>query len=235
MRLGVFLLFLVFALAMASSPAVAQVPSAPSVLKPDKEAEKAAKEAEKAAKKAAKEAEKAAKKAAKEAEKAAKKAAKEAEKAARDDDDHGPGDDDEPGDAGDVDGPQGPTAGGAGGGPTAGDSGGGGTEGHNTGGPTRSTGNADDGQSSTVSNPGCTEGCSSPQDVAAGDQGDSILAAAGAAGKPGVVESQAFSYSEPARGASPGVLALFVLMLLGLLIGLGGGLMALRGRLSSSS
>ena len=32
-----------------------------------------------------------------------------------------------------------------------------------------------------------------------------------------------------------GVLALFVLMLLGLLIGLGGGLMALRGRLSSSS
>ena len=88
-----------------------------------------------------------------------------------------------------------------------------------------------------MSNPGCTEGCSSPQDVAAGDQGDSILAAAGAAGKPGV-ESQALSYSEysePARGASPGVLALFVLMLLGLLIGLGGGLMALRGRLSSSS
>ena len=101
-------------------------------------------------------------------------------------------------------------------------------------GPTRSTDNADDGQSSTVSNPGCTEGCSSPQDVAAGDQGDSILAVAGAAGKPGV-EGQALSYSEPARGASPGVVALFVLMLLGLLIGLGGGLQALRGRLSSSS
>ena len=85
-----------------------------------------------------------------------------------------------------------------------------------------------------MSNPGCTEGCSSPQDVAADDQGDSILAAAGAAGKP-AVESQALSYSEPARGASPGALALFVLMLLGLLVGIGGGLMALRGRLSPSS
>ena len=131
----------------------------------DKEAEKAAKNIKAAketrnAKKTAKEADKAAKKAAKEAEKAAKKAAKEAEKAPA---------------TMTITGPvrrrawgrwgrrraAGPDCGGAGGGPTAGDSGGGGTEGHNTGGPTRSTGNADDGQSSTVSNPGCTEGCSS--------------------------------------------------------------------------
>jgi hypothetical protein len=239
-RLGIFLLFLVFVLAMASSPAGAQVaPSLPGVLKPDKGAEQAAKKAAEEAKKAA--------------EKAAKAAARDEHEddgededysgpGDGDDDDHGPGDDDdEPADVGapgdNEDEPEDdeqPADDGASGAPGAGKTGGPG--GPSQSGPKSPTGSAstdhsgaaDGPQSSSAKEPGCTGGCGSPTDVGAEGQGDSILASD--SGGELQAASRAFSYTEPAN-AGPGVLALFALMALGLAVGIAGGVSALRGRL----
>jgi hypothetical protein len=234
MRVGVFLLFLLFALAMASSPAVAQVPSAP-----DRGAERAAKEAEKAAEK---EAEKAAEKAAREAEKAAEKAAKEAAKAARKDDDEedepedvgAPGTDEE--EPGDVDEPADDGGSGApGSGKTEGPGGPSSqsdpkTSAHALAAPsTRSFEARPSRQNDPSTEPACTEGCASPTDVAAEGQGDSILAAE-SGGELQAVGAGAFSNTESAIDGA-GVLMLFALMALGLAVGTAGGLIALRGRL----
>ena len=129
------------------------------------------------------------------------------------DDDHGgPGDDDEPDDGvnvpGDEDdpgddeepvddgGPGAPAPGGTGGGPGDGQSAGvGGSGGQD---PARSAPSTDayanEGQSSSVGDQACTEECGSPEDVAAQDQGDSILAAE--SGGQFQAASRALSYSQ---------------------------------------
>jgi hypothetical protein len=202
------------------------VPSAP-----DREAERAAKEAEKAAEKAAKE-----------AEKAAEKAAKEAAKAARKDDDEedepedvgAPGTDEE--EPGDVDEPADDGGSGA---PGSGKTEGPGdpssqsdpkTSAHPLAAPsTRSFEARPSRQNDPSTEPACTEGCASPTDVAAEGQGDSILAAE-SGGELQAVGAGAFSNTESAIDGA-GVLMLFALMALGLAVGTAGGLIALRGRL----
>jgi hypothetical protein len=99
---------------------------------------------------------------------------------------------------------------------------------HTSSASTDHSGATDGPQSSSSKEPGCTEGCSSPTDVGAEDQGNSILASD--SGGELQAASRAFSYTEPAN-AGPGVLALFALMALGLAVGIAGGVSALRGRL----
>ena len=145
------------------------------------------------------------------------------------DDEDDPRDDEEPVDDG---GPGAPAPGGTGGGPGDDQSAGmGGSEGQD---PARSapstdaSDSANEGQSSSFGDKACTEECGSPEDAAAQDQGDSILAAE--SGAQFQAASRALSYSQ-APDTGPGVTALFVLMVFGLLVGVFGGVRALRGRL----
>jgi hypothetical protein len=248
MRLGVIVLFLAIAVAMACPPAIAQSSEAPAA---EKAAEKAAKEAEKAAKKA----EKAAEKAAKEAEKAAEKAAKEAEKAAK----KAGKEKDDPGgaDEGGRDSEEGDSGGGEGGGSTGqpGAGGGRGTGGGGIGGDSGSGGQAPGGgqsssmgrgsavtggQSPFVAERGCRHACCPSNASSAGDDEVGDLAATGgpsgldsdvaslaAVEDEGQFEEGLFALS-PATVAdgNSGAFALLTLATVVLLVGLVGGLRA---------
>jgi hypothetical protein len=241
MRLGVFLLFLAVALATAGAPAGAQLPSIP-VLgeKADKEARKAEKEARKAIREALK----------------AVKAATHPGPDDTDEDDSGgagsgddqggpgtedPGSGDDEGDPPDGDAAPGDGGGGQEAPPVDEPEGGPGdgepdgerepVEAHGSDTPARSTDGSeptDEAQAAVPSDPGCPNGCGSPQGVHAD-------AAAPAAETPGGLQagSRALSYVE-ARAASPAALALLLLIAFGLIIGLAGALRALRGRLEES-
>lgn len=222
MRLGVFLPFLAIALATASPPALAQLspPPLPDVAKPgkggkpDKDTKKPDKEA---------------------------KPGKGGQGAGLgDDEEAGPGDEEGgpvPEEGGSVpeeggNDEEGETGGEPGGGESGADIG---PAGKDPAGPDRSTndsGSPDEGgPTALASDAGCPEDCDRPGDPADGGEPDAILAADVA----GEFENEAGARSPlAAADASPAVLALFALMVLGLLVGLAGGLRALHGRIRGS-
>jgi len=214
MRLGVFLLFLAIAFATASPAALAQLspPPLPDVAKPGKEAKP-----DKPAKKPDKEA----------------KPDKGGQKA-------GPGDDEEAGPGDEEGGPvpeedgndeEGDTGGESGGGESGADIGPVGNDPAGSDRSTNSSSSADEGgPTALVSYTDCPEGCDPPEDPTYGGQRDAILAT-----DVGEFENEAGARSPlAAADASLAVLALFALMVLGLLVGLAGGLRALHGRIRDS-
>lgn len=224
MRLGVFLLFLAIALAAASPAALAQLspPSLPDVAKPGK-----GPKPDKPAKKPDKE----------------PKPDKGGQEAGPGDDEEAVPGDDEEGGPGDEEGGPVPEDGNDEDGETGGESGGGesgadiGPVDNDSAGSDRSTSgssSADEGgQTALVSDPGCPEECDPPGDLTYGGEPGAILATDVA----GEFENEAGARSPlaaAAAGASPAVLALFTLMVLGLLVGLAGGLRALHGRIRDS-
>jgi hypothetical protein len=249
MRLGVFVLFLAIALALAGPPALAQVaptPDGPKKAKEDKEDKESKGNRGRG-----------------------EGGSGGGESGPGDDDDDpgegedegGPGDDEgdedegegegDPGDdeedpgedEGDPGDDDGDTGGGTGGGEPGGD-------GESPAGPEPSTDGSssggEDGRSSVATDPGCLEGCDSPGDTDAGVGGGILVTADGPgasdarltsadAGGAQLLEFQdngdAFGPGTVAD-ASPAVLVLFAFLALGLLVGVFGGLRALHGRLS---
>ena len=224
MRLGVFLLFLAIALAAASPAALGQPspPQPPDVAKPGKgsKPDKPAKKPDKGAK--------------------PDKGGEEA--GPGDDEEADPGGDEEadPGEdeeaPGDEEGGPVPEDGNDEQGETGGESGADiGPVGNDSAGADRSTNgfsSADEGGPTVlVSDAGCPEECDPPGNLTDGGEPGAILASDAA----GEFEREAGARSPlAAAGASPAALALFALMVLGLLVGLAGGLRALHGRIRGS-